>query len=538
MSRVALRTILGPRRDATGVISAIADMLATPLSVEDADGRLLHGMSQQPGGRYPVSSNGDRVGWVSGDEPARAVAALLDHLLAREAERKALGAEVLHLYREVNLIYSFSEKLAALLDLDRVAQLTITEARHLISATDGAVMLLDEATGALSTLAGFGDVLPHLTGLTRGEGVVGAVAASGIAEIVNDIEADPRRVKDRTGVHALLCAPLKVGERVIGVIALGSSTPAAYTAAELKLLNTLALQTATAIENARLFERTIQAAREREALLAANQAMEVTRAKLEREFELAARIQADLFPAALPVIPGYDVAARNRPARRCGGDYYDALPFDAGGDGLRLLFCVADVSGKGMPAALLMSHMQATLRALIGRCRSLPALATQASDLLFASTAANKYVTAAFLMVDPQAGSGRYVSAGHVDCLLAKAGGEAVRLQSTGAPLGLLPPGLAFEETVVAIDPGDCLVLFSDGVADAQNEAGEEFGDQRLLDIVKASRLQPAAVVVDRVFGAIDEFAAGAPQFDDITIMVLQRELSLKSSGGREPSVS
>jgi sigma-B regulation protein RsbU (phosphoserine phosphatase) len=141
-------------------------------------------------------------------------------------------------------------------------------------------------------------------------------------------------------------------------------------------------------------------------------------------------------------------------------------------------------------------------------------------------------------MVDPQAGSGRYVSAGHVDCLLAKAGGEAVRLQSTGAPLGLLPPGLAFEETVVAIDPGDCLVLFSDGVADAQNEAGEEFGDQRLLDIVKASRLQPAAVVVDRVFGAIDEFAAGAPQFDDITIMVLQRELSLKSSGGREPSVS
>ena len=118
---------------------------------------------------------------------------------------------------------------------------------------------------------------------------------------------------------------MKVGERVIGVIALGSTVPMAYTAAELKLLNTLALQTATAIENARLFERTIQAAQEREQLLALHQAAELARAKLESEMKLAARIQADLFPAELPQPDGYQLAARNRPARRCGGDYYDAL---------------------------------------------------------------------------------------------------------------------------------------------------------------------------------------------------------------------
>lgn len=523
MSRVGLTTLLGLRRQAAGVVTAIADVFGTAVAIEDLDGQLLHGASPRSGGqRYPVSVEGERVGWVSGAEPARALAALLDHLLTRESERKALGTEVLHLYREVNLIYAFSEKLAALLDLDRVARLTITEARHLITASDGAILLLDDESGRLSTLAGFGEMLPHAGGMKRGEGIVGGVVATGTAEIVNDVAADPRRASAESGVRAILCAPLKVGERVIGAIALGNTGDAVYTAAELKLLNTLALQTATAIENARLFERTVQSAREREALLAANQEIEVARAKLEREFELAARIQADLFPA-LPVVSGYDLAARNRPARQCGGDYYDALPLAAGSES-RLLLCVADVSGKGMPAALLMSHMQATLRALVGRAASLPALATQASDLLFASTAGNKYVTAALLDIEPSEGQARYVSAGHVDGLLVRASGDSERLESTGTPLGLLPPGIPYEERIVSVEPGDCLVLYSDGVVDAQNDRGEEFGEQRLFDIVARSRIEPAALVVDRVFQAIDAFVAGAPQFDDITIMVMQRQ--------------
>ena len=124
---------------------------------------------------------------------------------------------------------------------------------------------------------------------------------------------------------------------MIGIIALGSTMPMAYTAGELKLLNTLALQTATAIENARLFERTLQAARERERLLALHQEAELARAKLESEMLLAARIQQDLFPAALPQVDGYELAARNRPARRCGGDYYDALT--AGRRGRRRAGC-------------------------------------------------------------------------------------------------------------------------------------------------------------------------------------------------------
>jgi phosphoserine phosphatase RsbU/P len=297
----------------------------------------------------------------------------------------------------------------------------------------------------------------------------------------------------------------------------------AYTAAELKLLTTLALQTATAIENARLFERTLQAARERERLLALHKETEVARARLENELDLAARIQADLFPAALPLVTGYDLAARNRPARQCGGDYYDALTVPSSDGKERLLLCVADVSGKGLPAALLMSHMQATLRALLGRTASLPALAGHASELLYASTSAQKYVTAALVELEPRTGACRFVGAGHVDTLVLRRDGQVITLPSTGLPLGLMPLALAHAELTVTLERGDTLVLFSDGVTEAQDASEEEYGEARLVELLRASAGQPPAALIDRVMAAIDEFAGGAPQFDDITLLVARR---------------
>ncbi len=350
------------------------------------------------------------------------------------------------------------------------------------------------------------------------------MAASGIGEIVNDVDSDPRRVTSHTALKALICAPMKVGERIIGLIALGSTVPMAYTAAELKLVNTLALQTATAIENARLFERTIQAALEREQLLALHQAAELARAKLESEMKLAARIQADLFPAELPRPAGYHLAARNRPARRCGGDYYDALPLTGPGGDQRVLLCVADVSGKGLPAALLMSNMQATLRALLGRVASLPALAGHASELLFAATSPEKYVTAALAELDLATGGLRFVGAGHLDNVILRADGTVVSLSSTGAPLGLLPPGPPYGETSEMLHPGDALVLYSDGVTDAQNASDDEFGEPRLHEILHAVAGQPTEAIIDHVFDAIEAFVAGTPQFDDMTMLVVRRQ--------------
>ncbi len=525
MSRVGLKQIIGRSADARALVAAVTDALGSPVSVQDTDGRLLYGDApiDAEAARFPVTHQETSLGWVSGPERASAIAVLLDHLVAREVERKALGAEVLHLYREINLIYSFSEKLAALLEVERVAELTLQQARQMIVATDGVIMLLDEETGVLTTVAGFGDELPSLQGFRRGFGIVGTVAATGVAEVVNDVDADARRVTEHTGLKALICAPLKVGERVTGIIALGSMVPMSYTAAELKLLTTLGLQTATAIENARLFERTIQAARERERLLALHKEAEVARAKLENELDLAARIQADLFPAAMPHVPGYELAARNRPARRCGGDYYDVLPLTTATGHDRWLLCVADVAGKGLPAALVMSNMQATLRALLSRTDSLPALAGQASELLYGSTAPEKYVTAALVDLDPRTGALHFVGAGHVDTLILRADGTVVTLSSTGTPLGLLPLAFPFGETPLVLHPGDMLVLFSDGVPEAINPADEEYGEARLVDVLRACASLPASEVIDRVLAAIDAFVGEAPQFDDITLLVVKR---------------
>jgi serine phosphatase RsbU (regulator of sigma subunit) len=519
-----LRRLLQRQEGAEALLTAVSDALGGPVAVEDADGRIVHGPAGDGAARVAVTVDDQVLGWVRGSErDAAAVVALVRHLASRDVEQKALGAEVLHLYREINLIYSFSEKLAALLAVDRVAQLTLQEARHLIVATDGIVLLLDEETGDLKTIAGFGDELPAMRGFRRGEGITGAVTANGIGEVVNDVDSDPRRTISHTAIKALICAPLKVGEKTIGVIALGSTMPMQYTAAELKLVNTLGLQTATAIENARLFERTVQAALERERLLALHQAAELARAKLESELTLASQIQQNLFPSELPVVNGYELEARNRPARRCGGDYYDALPTWSADREPRLLVCVADVSGKGLPAALVMSNMQATLRALLGRIPGLPQLAGHASELLFAATSSEKYVTAALAEVVPDTGALRFVGAGHLDNAIVRGNGEITLLSSTGAPLGLMSPGLPFTETRDVLNPGDTLVLYSDGLTDAQNADGEEFGEVRLHELLRSLAGQNASAIISRVLAAVEVFVDSTPQFDDMTILVLRR---------------
>ena len=206
MSRVGLKQVIGRSAEARALVDALSAALGSGMAIEDAEGRLLHGeRSESHNQRHAVSHGEAALGWVSGTEGARAVATLLDHLVTKEIERKALGAEVLHLYREINLIYSFSEKLAALLEVERVASLTLQQARQMIVATDGVIMLLDEDSGVLTSVAAFGDEMPVLQGFRRGHGIIGTIAQTGVGEIVNDVDLDPRRVTEHTTVKALIC---------------------------------------------------------------------------------------------------------------------------------------------------------------------------------------------------------------------------------------------------------------------------------------------------------------------------------------------
>lgn len=257
----------------------------------------------------------------------------------------------------------------------------------------------------------------------------------------------------------------------------------------------------------------------------------IERKKIEQELELAARIQEGLFPEFLPKIEGYDIAVKNRPARWCGGDYYDVLPLERTSETgeKSYLLCVADVSGKGLPAALLMSNMQATLRALLGRVPTLAELAAQTNELLHATTPSNKFVTAILFEIFPATGKAVYVSAGHGDCLLLRNTGEVEKFDSTGLPLGMMPSemlemlGKGYEEKHLELNPGDLLALYSDGVTEAYDIHENEWGDKRLLDCLRPILASSSQNIVGEVFSAIDDFAQTAPQHDDITLMIFKR---------------
>lgn len=314
---------------------------------------------------------------------------------------------------------------------------------------------------------------------------------------------------------AELLFPLRSSESTGGFLVFGSRLgKIPYTEADLEFGAGLVAQAGVAFENSWYVRETLE------------------RKKMEQELALAASIQDGLFPEFLPKIAGYEIAARNRPALQCGGDYYDVLPIERTGETgeKSYLLCVADVSGKGLPASLLMSNMQATLRALLGRVPTLVELVSLTNKLLYATTPANKFVTAILFEIFPGSGKANYVSAGHGDCVLLRASGEAEKFDSTGLPLGMMDSeilemlGKGYEEKHVELNAGDLLALYSDGVTEAYDIDENEWGDERLLKCLRPIAEEASQTIVGKVFEAIDDFAQTAPQHDDITLMILKRE--------------
>ncbi len=265
MPPISLKKLIS-KKEGLAVISDIVNAMGSNLSIQDTSGGLLIGSGgETPAEKYPVELSGEAIGWVMGDEKAPAVASLLSYLANKELEKKTLASEVLDKYRELTLLYEISNKLTARLDLKEVAFLVIEEARRIIQATSGAVLLLNEKRGSLEKISSFGSSDPK-ENLKMGEGIAGSVVSSGRGEIVNDIKSDPRFREGEESDSSTICVPMKTKDKAIGAIALSSDSPVTYTAEDLKLLTMLASQAASAIENAILHEKQLTESR-REALL-------------------------------------------------------------------------------------------------------------------------------------------------------------------------------------------------------------------------------------------------------------------------------
>jgi len=243
--------------------------------------------------------------------------------------------------------------------------------------------------------------------------------------------------------------------------------------------------------------------------------------RVEQELALAGQIQASFLPNELPHMPGWQLTATLKPARETSGDFYDFIPLPNG----RFAIVVADVADKGMGAALYMALSRTLIRTYAVEYHARPDFVLQvANRRILADTQAGLFVTVFYGVLDPITGTLTYCNAGHSPPYLvgAQKGGGVQPLRRTGMPLGIAEDA-AWEQKVVQFAPGDLLVLYTDGVTDAEDETGAFFGQERLLEIAQANLGQSAQDVQDALIAEIHEFVGDTPQFDDITLMTVVR---------------
>ncbi|MCI0693552.1 SpoIIE family protein phosphatase [candidate division KSB1 bacterium] len=323
--------------------------------------------------------------------------------------------------------------------------------------------------------------------------------------LLNDPGGDERfrGVNWDASVVSLLCAPLIVKSELKGILTVYNKKNAeGFSEEDQRFLAIIAAQSAQVIENARLCEE------------------EQTLLRMQEQVRLAARIQLDLLPQTAPTLAGYDLAGRSIPAQSVGGDYFDFIP----ADGERLAVCLGDVSGKGLPASLLMANLQATIRGQTLLGDSASACLRRSNTLLFQSTDDEKFATVFYAILDPHWHQLRYCNAGHNDPFLFSATGAApARLTTGGLVLGILP-SFPFQEEAIALNPGDVLLIYSDGITEAVNAGNEDFGESRLITLVQQNLALPAGALIEKIIAAVTAFAGNVPQRDDITLVVVKRK--------------
>jgi serine phosphatase RsbU (regulator of sigma subunit) len=320
-----------------------------------------------------------------------------------------------------------------------------------------------------------------------------------------DAQTDDRlKGKDsiiKSNIHSAMCVPLWNNREIIGVIyADRISLLDQFTEDDLRLMTLLSNLAAVKIENS----------------LAIEQAIEVE--KFQKELALAAQIQKDFLPKKNPPCENFDISGTNIPCNQVGGDYYDFIAIDP----CRLAVIVADVSGKGMSAALLMASLRAALIAEVGPQLRLENMAAKLNDFVYSSSASNRFITFFFCELDRRTGVLRYINAGHNPPIVIAKDGTVARLDPTGFCLGMFP-AITYEVSQVTLDKGDMVVLFTDGITDARNKDSSEFGEENLIGLLKKNAKKPASEIVGKVCTELSSFTAGVEPFDDMTLIALKR---------------
>ena len=400
-----------------------------------------------------------------------------------------------------------AREFGAILNLDelltRIANLT----RRVIDYRTFGILLLNEETQELEMKVAvrYGDKV-NVPRMKVGTGLVGYAALHKEAVLVPDVSTDDRYIKVVDDARSELVIPLLLKDRCIGVFDLESAELDAFSKSDVEILTLLASQAAVAIENARLYE-TIRA----------------NEVRLEKEIRFAQRVQAALLPTELPKrLKGVDVAARFAPARELGGDLYDFLAPEPNS----LVVAVGDVSGKGVPAALYSAFAGELVRSRTFRRRYAPERFSPAGVLASMNTILHErqleeyYCTLCYAVFEFKRRVLTMANSG-LPYPIRCSGGTVAQIELPGVPLGSFA-GSSYDEVTFELAPGDVYVFFSDGISEANDALGREFGYDRLLHVIRDNRQKTARELVDAIFAAVLEFRGGTPPNDDMTVVALR----------------
>ncbi len=426
---------------------------------------------------------------------------IASRLQALQAENQRLKRAV----EELALLNDLAREIGASLNAEEIMQSIIRRSLRAVNAEQGVITLMDrDALAPMKTLVRTRVSSGWQQAFHLEQSLQGWMLLNKKPLAINDPARDERfrGVTWQESITSLACAPLLVKSELTGILTLYNKKEGhGFTLEDQRLLGIIAAQSAQVVENARLYE-------EEQALL-----------RMQEQVRLAAKIQLELLPKAVPPIAGYEIAGKSLPAQSVGGDYFDFIPIDE----QRWALCLGDVTGKGLPASLLMANLQATIRGQTLSSSSVSECMRRANRLLHQSTDDEKFASVFYAMLDWQQHLLCYANAGHNDPFLfslAQPGPQP--LKTGGIMLGLFP-NFPFQEDTIPLQPGDLLLIYSDGITEAKNVLEKDFGEERLIDLVQKNLEQPAGDLIERIIAEVKAFAGAAPQHDDITLMVIRR---------------
>lgn len=411
------------------------------------------------------------------------------------------------------LLLEISQQISRSLDLQDVLNQLLRSVRSVVECDAAGIFVLNRnmpfgfggGPNLIAGMAAFG--FPGLAEgndpmLRSGRGIVGHVIRTGKPIIASDVATDPHYIEGRADTRSELAVPIISNAEVIGALNLESDRLDAYSAADAELLEAFAVAAAISIEKAVLHEQIVE------------------KQRIEQQLKIAREVQASLLPAGPPIVAGYDIAGVNLPAWDIGGDYFDYFPLRDN----RIALVIADVSGKGVPAALLMATFRAVLRNEVRRDRPIPVLINEVHATLVESMDSSRFVSAVYGMLDPPSGSFSYVNCGHNPPLLQRACGD-YELLPTGRPALGMFGGEPTEPSTVELGPGDALLLYTDGVVELTDARFQEaFGEARLAQVLSECAARPARDILSALIDATRAHARRDRYDDDFTLVVVKRD--------------